>query len=191
MDYHFNIQPWLYIVVSVRKPLLSDHPAVSAALYYRESLLYTQKERVFQGLFYNNYSEKNALLVEMCLLEEVFQLFPFVYSDFPEKIGYSNHGDIILPYNHSFFPVGSIFEVEKFLISKRGEVFFVLNNSIEGRVITSHTRLIMFPEILERFQLKASWNDSGLGFISRRILGQKFRVLINEQYDGAQKLDSL
>lgn len=191
MDYHIRFQSWLTIVVSVRKPWYSSHPSVSSTVFYKGSSLYSFEERVMDGILFNNYDREHALLEAASRLSWVFRLFPFIYKEFPEHLDYDSRGYIIRPYPLSSLPAGCTFEVEKFLINKNGEVYFVVNNSAEGRVMVSHTFFTFFPQIKKKYYISSSWDDSGLGFVSRRIIGKRFKVLKNGGAKGPCELEEL
>lgn len=175
--YTFNYQSWLSIQVSVRKPTFSKHPAISESVTYRGSTLYTVKEHVYEGLLFEKFSKEDAIVISMATLSRVFTRFGFVYDDYPDHLEHDFDGKLLLPYKHSRFPIGSTFEVIKLYIDSTAEIYYLLNNSEEGLVMGDARILRQFPEIIAKYSLPITWDDSGPGHLSKRLLGKKFKVL--------------
>ena len=191
MNYTVKFAKDFYATVSVRKPMLSKHPAVSVNVYYRNSLLHSEPEKVYQGLLYENYNTENAMLVAMCALERTLSRFPFTYEDLPYRLEYDRNDNMIKPYPYFLFPIGSVFEVKQFLINKRAEVFLVLENPEQGTVMTSDLVLLRFPEIKKKYSQTLKWDDGGLGQLSYRIIGKRFKVLRKSNFNDDWKVEEL
>lgn len=175
--YTFNYQSWLSIQVSVRKPTFSKHPAVSVSVTYRGSTLYTDKEHVYDGLLFEKFRKEDAIVISMATLGRVFFRYGFVYEDYPDHLEHDLDGKLLLPYKHSRFPIGSTFEVLKLFIDSSADIYYLLNNSEEGLVMGDARILRLFPEIIDKYSLPITWDDSGPGYLSKRLLGKKFKVL--------------
>ena len=146
--YTFNYQAWLSIKVTARKPMFSKHPAVSVSVVYRGSTLYTEKEKVYEGLLFEQFSNEDAIVISMATLDRVFSYFGFVYEDYPDHLEHDNDGRVLLPYKHSRFPIGSVFEVVKLYIDSNADIYYLLDNSEEGLVMGDERVLRQFPEII-------------------------------------------
>lgn len=175
--YSFNYQSWLSIQVSVRKPTFSKHPAVSISATYRGSTLYTEKEKIYEGLLFEKFSNEDAIIISMATLGRIFSYFGFVYEDYPDHLEHDNDGRILLPYKHSRFPIGSVFEVVKLYIDSNADIYYLLDNSEEGLVMGDERILRQFPEIMAKYSLPITWDDSGPGYLSKKLLGKKFKIL--------------
>ena len=171
--------------------MLSKHPAESVEVYYQDSLLYSDRERVLQGLLFENYDSEKAILAATCALERTLFRFPFTYEAFPNRIEYDRYDNMIKPYRPFLFPIGSVFEVKQFLINKRAEVFLVLENPEEGTVMASELVLLRFPEIKRKYCQTLAWDDEGLGSFSYRLIGKRFRVLRMNTYNDDCKVEEL
>ena len=177
MDYYFDYQKWLYIKVSVRKPTFSKHPAISEYVYYKESLLYTREEKVYQGMEYDKMTNEDLIIVSMATLSHVFSRFRFIYEEYPGHLEIWDDYKPVFPYKHSHFPIGSTFEVGELLIDKNAEIYYVLQNSVEGTVLGSESILKLFPELLRNYSIPLTRDDSGPGYLSKRLIGKRFKVL--------------
>lgn len=177
MTFAFNFQEWLQIYVSVRKPTFNKHPAVSSEVVYRGSSLYTEKEKVFEGLLYDNYKKEYAINTALCTLGTVFSRYGFVYDDYPDHIEHGFQDEILWPYKHSRFPIGSTFRVVKLLIDSNVDFYYVLDNSVEGLVLGDARILRLFPEIMKKYASPVTWDDSAHGYLSKELIGKQFKVL--------------
>ena len=177
MTYTFKFQDWLIIRVCVRKPTFSKHPAVSTEAEYKGSILYKEKETVCEGLLFDNYSKENAVLRALVTLGSVFSNFRFVYDEYPDHIEHDWRNDRILPYNFSRFPVGSIFQINRLLVDSDLTLYYVLENSEEGIVLGDQRILRQFPEIINNYSSPVTWEDSSHGYLSKKLIGKRFRVL--------------
>ena len=185
--YYFHYQKWLSSKVSVRKPLFSKHPAVSVEVEYRGSILYSVKEKIYEGLLFEKFCNEDAIVISMATLGYVFSRFRFVYEDYPDHIEHGNSDELILPYKLSRFPIGSTFEVIKLYIDSSADIYYLLNNTEEGMVMGNARVLRLFPEINQKYSLPITWDDSGPGYLSNRLLGKKFKILkFGNYYDPHQ-----
>lgn len=182
MDYYFNFQEWLYIKVSVRKPSFSKHPAISASVHYRGSLLYTAKESTYSGLLYENICNEDLFVIALATLSTVFCAFRFVYEDYPDHLEMDDCNLPVFPLKYSKFPVGSSFQVIKKLVDRNANFYYVIKNSVEGMVIGSERELRFFPEIVKSYSSPLTWDDSD-GRSSKKLLGKSFRILKTGKYD--------
>lgn len=192
MTYTFRFQDWLVIRVYVRKATFSKHPAVSSEAEYKGSVLYKEKENVYEGLLYEKYSKYNAILMALCTLGRVFSNFKFVYDEYPDHIEHDWRNERILPYNYSRFPIGSTFRVIKLLVDSDLTFYYVLENSEEGTVLGDARILRQFPEITDKYSSPVTWDDSAHGYLSKKLIGKRFRVLkFGSTGYGERKLEEL
>ncbi len=176
MNYQIKLSMDVTVVVNVRKPLLGKHPLVSSELYYCGSKLYSRTERTFWGLSYDHYQDHDALLEAMVLLGGCFRTHEFVYDEFPcQKVREPEF--LFNKYPSASFPAGSTFEVEEFVICRSGgDVYYILNNSVAGRMVASYEQLCKFPNIIKNYKRIISDNEICIGFLSSRIIGKRFEI---------------
>lgn len=181
MDFYIPLTSNVYVTGKVRKQRFGKHPIVSAELYYKGSKMRTYGEKTWEGTIYDGLDDQSIIGLAMLLLYECFSFYGFTYDDFPCRLEYGFDENykkkVIMPYEYSRFPIGSTFEVESLLIDKDAEVYYVLNNSVEGRVVASSNLMILFPQIMSKYQRRICDHETILGSFSNRIFNKKFRVL--------------
>ena len=181
MDFYVPLTSDVYVVGKARKQMFGKHPIVSAELYYKNSKMRTYGEKTWEGVIYDNLDDHSIVNLAMLLLHECFSYYGFTYDDFPFRLEYGYDENykkkVILPYEYSRFPIGSIFEVESLLIDKTAQIYYVLNNSVEGRVIAPESIMVLFPEIMSKYERRVRDKETVLGFLSQRVFKKRFRVL--------------
>ena len=185
MEFVIDFNNDTYVVVKTKKSLFGNRPLVSAELYYRYSKVHSYAEKKYEGISYDDFKDASAINLARVLLGETFSKFPFIYDDFPRKIEYDYNHKMLLPYPLSRFPVGSTFEVVDYIINKRAEVYYILNNSNEGMVLAESNLLLLFPIIENKYTRSLSYREKGLCNITSRIFGKRFKVIkFGTYYEG-------
>ncbi len=191
MNYFIYPHKDLTLKVTIRKPTFSKHPAYTVDVFYRGPLLYTQKETIIQGLLFEDFDAEHAITTAYATLVNVFTKYPFIYKDFiPGHIEYDYNRRPILPHPFSLFPEGSSFTVTSIIgIDRNADYWLELYNTVEGTTVTTELTLLNFPIIKDKYKYTLSYGDSGIGLISKRILGKRFRVIQSGNYKSMRAVE--
>ena len=182
MNYKIQLTGDITVSVDVKKTLLGNHPKVSSHLYYRGAALsvalplYSKEDNVKYGLKYDQYNDYHAFLEAMMLLGSCFKMHRFIFDEFPYLKEY-DCGTVSRHYTDSTVPLGSTFMIKDLIIDINAEVYYLLNNSIEGTVVATYEQLSRYPEIMNNFRRTISSDEVGIGFLSNNIIGKKFKVI--------------
>ena len=175
MNYKIRLSGDIVVTLNVKKTVLGNHPKVSADLYYCGTKLYSKDESTKFGLSYDSYTDYHAFLDAMVLLGSCFREHDFVFNEFPYLKEY-DCSYVERHYKTSHFPEGSTFMIMEQIIDRGGDVYYLLNNSEEGKVVISESQLMKHSEITNRFKRTIAADEVGIGFLSNNIIGKKFKV---------------